>query len=309
MNKMSHPSDLTVTATTWLDAQLIHAYLKSNYKNHENVLVIPTTNPKSFEEFYMGTYSQLTQDERDILTDLIIPFHMEPSKHFTLLHVKFVGNEKRPVIYWLDSMGAAMPVNVKKIVNVVFEQPDKVIHERAITHQQTNGYDCGVYVALNADTLVNNNDAGAIIANDNNFEPMNRTQSIKLRKRIVDVANEDLVHQYAYVDTLATSNNHQDQWDENTFINTISDDLIKFGASIANDEDAYTTFDKVFDKAAAAYQKAAASQTKNRFAFFNEYKNLKAQFGQDHATTAGKSCAAELEPILEEGVGFVRVSH
>ena len=299
MNKVSHQSELTVTATSWLDAQLIHAYLKNKYKNHENILVIPTTNPNSFEEFYMGTYAQISQDQRDILTDMIIPFHMEPSKHFTLLHVKFIGDEKKPVIYWLDSMGDAMPEKVKNIVDEVFQQHDKVIHERAAGCQQTNGYDCGVYVTLNADTLVNNTDAEDIIENNNEFNTMSRAQSVELRQEIVGIANEDLVNQYVYVGAHVAEKVDQNQWDQNKFLNTISQDLVAFGATIQNNENAFTTFDKAFDIAAAAYQKAAASQTKNRYAFFNEYNSLKAKFGQHHSTAPAKSCAAEAEPVLD----------
>jgi hypothetical protein len=269
MNKVSHQSELMVTATSWLDAQLIHAYLKNKYKNHENILVIPTTNPNSFEEFYMGTYAEISQDQRDILTDMIIPFHMEPSKHFALLHVKFIGDEKKPVIYWLDSLGGVMPAKVQNIVNDVFQQKNKVIHECAVGHQQTNGYDCGVYVALNANTLVNNADAEDIIENNNEFSPMSRAQSVELRQEIVDIANEDLVNQYVYVSAHGAAKVDQKQWDQNKFLNTISQDLVDFGATIQNNEAAFTTFDKAFDIAAAAYQKAAASQTKNRYAFFN----------------------------------------
>ncbi len=264
-----------VTPKSWLDTHLIHAYLLNKYKNNNNVLVIPLTNASSFHDFYLGTVGACTQEQRDKLTDIIIPFHMEPFKHFTLMHVKYLGEQKTPVIYWLDSLGKPMPLKIKETANAVFMQKDKVIHEQAILNQQTDGYDCGVYLALNADLMVRNNDAEAIVNNSMPFITMTAEQSIALRKEIVAMANEETPNRYAFVESeLGVKDEAARHWDKNTFINEVSGDLLAFGASIQDTEGAYDAFDQAFDIAAVAFNKANAAYATNRYAFFTAYQGL-----------------------------------
>jgi hypothetical protein len=91
---------------------------------------------------------------------------------------------------------------------------------------------------------------------------------------------------------------------------TISQDLLKFGESIQDSENAFDQFDCAFNIAAAAYQNAQKSLTSNRYAFFNEYQDLKAQLPQYQAakTEVAKPCTTEAEPALEEGRDFTRVA-
>ncbi|MDQ2994710.1 MAG: Ulp1 family isopeptidase [Pseudomonadota bacterium] len=304
MRKVNSVDDLSITASTWLDTHFIHTYLKNKYKKNANILVVPTVGIDSVENLYRDTHFALTQDESDILTDVIIPFHMHPSQHFTLLHVKYVGNEKRPVISWLDSVGGSMPAAVKATVNKLFTQADKTINEQAITAQQTNGNDCGVYVARNADACVNNT---------GNFSTMTPVESVQLRKNMVEVVNTDSDKHYIFVENQAhevavnASAIEQNAWDESQFIDTISQDLLNFGASIADKANAYETFDQAFDLAAAAYQKAAASPAGNKYAFFNEYNSAKAKLQQHKASP--KTCAQQEAELLQEGTDFFRVPH
>lgn len=309
MKKVNLPVDLTVTAKTWLDTHLVHAYLVNKYKSRDNVLVIPMTNPKSLKDFYLETYAEIGQARRDNLSDIIIPFHMEPFKHYTLVHVKFVGPSKQPVIYWLDSLGSRMPAAVKATLNEVFQQADKVIHEQPIQSQQHDAYNCGAYVAVNAEAMVRNIDQ---------FKPLTDSQAVALRKEMVTVANESLEEKYVYIDAPANAPKapvtteaatQPEDWNKEKFEDTISQDLLKFGESIQDSENAFDQFDCAFNIAAAAFQNAQNSLTSNRYAFFNEYQDLKAQMPQYQATKTEvtKPCTTEAEPVLEEGRDFTRV--
>ncbi len=309
MKKVNLPNDLTVTAKSWMDTHLVHAYLLNKYKNRDNILVIPMTNPKSLKDFYLDTYAEIGQAKRDNLTDIIIPFHMEPFKHFTLVHVKFVGPSKQPVISWLDSLGSRMPTAVKATLNEVFQQADKVIHEQPIQNQQTDVHNCGTYVALNAE---------AMVRNINEFKTLADGQAIALRKQMVNVANEGSEAKYVFIDAPADAPKapvtteaatKSEDWNKEKFEDTISQDLLKFGATIQDSDNAFDQFDCAFNIAAAAFQNAQKSLTSNRYAFFNEYQNLKAQMPQYQAakTEVTKPCKTEAEPALEEGKDFSRV--
>lgn len=378
MKKVNASVSNKVGATTWLDAHLVHAYLNNKYKSNPNILVIPTTNPKSFEAFYLETCEQIDSKLYDTLTDIIIPFHMEPNQHFTLMHVKLVGPSRQPVIYWLDSLGNPMPESVERRLNVVFQQSDKVVHKHPIKSQQKDGYDCGVYVALNADAMVHNQ--------TKEFKTMTAEQSVALRKEMVAVANQDAGLNYVFVDAAApkaggkaaaanvkasavktyeakaadakvsvvevpavnsaegkaadvkasvvevpaintaevktpavaatapktteakkpkfkASKPKAEDWNQNKFINTVSQDLLQFGESLQDTANAFDEFDRAFDSAAAAYQEATNSLSHNPHAFFSEYQKLQAQLAHYKAEKASvkKSCAAEVEPMHEAG--------
>lgn len=255
-----------------------------------------------FEDFYLETYTEIDHARRDQLTDIIIPFYMASQEHFALMHVKLVGDRKQPVISWLCSLGTPMPEAVRKRVDKVFQQPDKVVHECPIRNQQTNGYDCGVYVAYNADVMVQNK----IHA----FKTLTAQESVALRKEIVRIGNEDSVQKYVFVDNPKASEAEGEDWTKDQFINTVSQDLLQFGEMVQDKDNAFDEFDHAFDIAAAAYQNAEVkSLANNRFAFFSEYQGLKAQLAQYQTakSPAKTSCAAEVEPILEEGKDFKRV--
>lgn len=327
---LSQAADYSVTPTNYLDIAFLDTYLREKYKEDANVHVLPTTHQNAFDlRHFTQMYgpTALTDEERSIITDIAIPFHGQPYRHFMGLHVKHVytagSKDPVPVISWIDSLGSSMPASVRKSVDEIWTHKNKVVNEQVIKHaQQKEGHNCGVYTAINLDEMIN----GKGLKSD--FKTLSETALNAKRKEMVDVVNKapQTQHQYTFdasprvehaISKSLAAEHVEKSWSQEKFVDNVSKDLLDFGASLqgSGTAQAFDDFDAAFDIAAKAYQEALqkSSVASNPHAFFNTYQGLSQQLENHYehnkqaVVEASKTCAQEAqEDILEEGNDFFR---